>query len=293
MLNKIVFVAAMMFASSSIAKEITVINGGSKAGVTFLESQEIANQLSKNHKVNFINPGNPCVAQSLVKQTKGPVLFIWDSTYEASARTNNQECQLNFDAKEIIRVDTFDWRFCSISPAKNNESLVTAGSKFRIGHANPASLFAETVTGMNSTFNTSHTAVHYSSGLGSLVTALQNKEIDYALMSPKFANRAQEQGVTCSWSLDIQHRPGLPSIVKHTGKNSTGLVRIFQVLLVGKNFDRAVFDQVKNQIKTEQETAGTNLNNFYKGLDPSQWNNAAEQIKSDWEYSVDVNIVKK
>lgn len=282
-----------IFGSASMATEITIINGGSSAGVTFMESQAISNVLSKNYQVNFINPGNACVAQSLVQKNKGAVLFIWDSTYEASARVNNPACQIEFNSKEIIRTDTLDWRVCSLRPNPVNKSLISKESKWRIGHANPASLFAQTVAAINLALGSSHVAVHYSTGLSSLVTALQNKEIDYAIISTKFANKAQEQGVVCEWTLDAQNRPSLPSFSQHVGQNSPGLVRMYQVLLVGKNFDAGVFNNVKSIIRNAQETPGNDLFDLYKGLAPSRWDHAPDLVRSEWLYSVEVNIVEK
>lgn len=294
MFKKTLFFACLVTVTTvGMAKEITVVNGGSKSGVTFIESQAIANLLSKNHDVHFVNPGNACVAQGIVKKTKDPVLFIWDSTYEASAKMNNPDCQIEFNPKQVMRVDTLDWRICSLRSEGAKKTFISPGSQYKIGHANPASLFSETVSAINSVLGSSHVAVHYSTGLSSLVTALQNKEIDYALISTKFANKVQEQGVSCEFTLDTKNKPSLPSLAQYTGKTSAGLVRIYQVMLVGQNFDDSLFDSVRNQIKTEQETSGTDLYNLYKGLTPSRWNHPSNLIESEWRFSVDVNIVKR
>ena len=281
--------------SSVMSTEITVINAGSKSGVTFIESQEIVEILNKKYPINFINPGNACIAQNLVKSTKTPVIFIWDSTYEASARSNNNhDCMINFVGDEIFKRNNAEWRICSLKDLnKSAKDLISIKSQYRIGTANPSSLFLETVNAINTTFNTSHTAIHYSGGFGSMVTALQNKEIDFALFSTKFANKIQHQGIVCLWTLDSDNILSLPSLAKTTGNNSIGLIRMYQIILVGKNFDKETFNKVKQLIRTAEESSGTALNIMYQGSSESEWDLSVDQLKIGWEKSIDLNLVKK
>jgi len=298
MLLKILFQIIIVISvtiSSVMSKEITVINAGSKSGVTFIESQEIVEILNKKYPINFINPGNACIAQNLVKSTKTPVIFIWDGTYEASARSNNNhDCMINFVGDEIFKRNNVEWRICSLKDLnKSAKDLISIKSQYRIGTANPSSLFLETVNAINTTFNTSHTAIHYSGGFGSMVTALQNKEIDFALFSTKFANKIQYQGIVCLWTLGSDNILSLPSLAKTTGNNSTGLIRMYQMILVGKNFDKETFNKVKQLIRTAEESSGTALNIMYQGLSESEWDLSVDQLKIEWEKSIDLNLVKK
>lgn len=276
-----------------MAADIAVINAGSKTGTFFVESQIIANELAKQRQVDFANPGNACVAQSLVKQSRRPTLFLWDSTYEAQGRlTNNKDCQIDWQPADVIRVDSFSWKVCSINPRHDRDAFIKSLGKYRVGHANPAGLFARNIAATNAAFKTGHVAVHYTAGLGSIVTALQNGEIDYAILSTKTVLANQNKGLVCHWNLGDKDDE-LPSLARASGDaNNVNLLGMFQVLLVAKNFDPADRDNVKSVIRISQETAGTPLSDLYRGLPGTQWTQPADKISREWEKSVEVNMVR-
>jgi hypothetical protein len=275
-----------------LANDIVVINGGSKTGGIFVESQVVVSELSNNFKVDFVNPGNNCVAQGLVKKTKKPVLFFWDSLHEVGGRTtNNPECQLNFSPVEVIRVDTYDWRVCSLGWLTARRDFTKSGNKFKVGYGNPGSVFAKNVASVNSAFGTNHTGVLYTSGIGSLITALQNREIDYAILSPRIANKAMEQGVSCQWTMHNREVDGLPSLFQASKNNiNTGLIGMYQTLFVAKNFDDATKQKVKSQLKTSMEKPGSKLGEIHKGLNAANWDRPVSVIESEWEMSVKSNM---
>jgi hypothetical protein len=272
---------------------INVINSGSKTGPFFIESQILATELSKKFKVDFANPGNACVAQSLVRQSKKPTLFLWDSTYEAQGRvTNNAECQLDFKPQEVLRVDNVDWQICSINPKFDRDSFTRSLAKHRVGYANPGSLFLRSINATNTAFKTEHTGVHYTAGLGAIVTALQNGEVDYAILSPKFVQFNRDKGLVCHWNLGDRDTKDLPSLAKASGDaNNVNLLVKYQVLLVGKNFDTKSLESMKSHLKSFQDTAGTPLSDLYRGLPASDWTQSPS-MSQEWEKSITINMVR-
>lgn len=280
----------LIISGAVIAQDITVINAGSRAGATFMESKEIADVLAKKYNVNFVNPGNGCVAQSIVKKTKTPILFIWDTSLDAQAITNSPECQLDFHANEIIKSDDVAWVVCSINN-KDHRPLTSSGGRARIGFNNPRSLFVETVEAINKAFQTSHTPVFYESGGAALVTALGNGEIDYGIMSQRAGNRAAAQGVTCGLTFGPKDHDSMSSVAALAKNPDTKLVRWTQFVYVGKNFDPAVLQDVKTLLRTETETPGTPLNNLHKNLPNSAWDRTPDQRKSSWKSSVNGNLI--
>lgn len=288
----IIVMLQLILVNTAWASDLTVINGGSKTGGVFVESQAIVDELSKRYKVDFINPGNNCVAQSLIRKHNSPVLFFWDSLHEVTGRTtNNAECQIDFRVQDVIRVDTYDWRICSISSQNDKNNLVRSRGGYKIGYGNPGSVFARNVQSINTAFGTHHTGVLYTTGIGSLITALQNREIDYAILSPRIANRAKDQGVSCHWTMHTRETSGLPSLQQAAkDPNNLGLVGIYQTLLVAKNFDSATKQQVKNLIRSGMDTPGSALYELHKGLGAAAWDRPSSQIDSEWQMSVKTNL---
>lgn len=294
---KTVIVASILSLAGGLVvaadKSMHVINSGSKTGPFFIESQILANELSKKYQVDFTNPGNACVAQSLVRQNKKPTLFLWDSTYEAQGRiTNNSDCQLDFKPQEVLRVDNVDWQVCSINPRFDRESFAKSLNKYRVGYANPGRLFLRNINSINVAFKTEHTGIHYTAGLGSIVTALQNGEIDYAILSPKFVQFNRDKGLVCHWNLGDRDTKDLPSLAKASGDaTNVSLLVKYQVLLIGKNFDSQSLESVKNHLKSFQTTAGTPLNDLYRGLPASDWTQLPSMLQ-EWEKSITINMVR-
>jgi hypothetical protein len=274
-----------------LANDVVVINGGSKTGGVFVESQAVVDELSNNFKVEFVNPGNNCVAQGMVKKTTKPVLFFWDSLHEVTGRTTkNNECQIDFKPAEVIRVDTYDWRVCSLGWLTAQKDFIKSGNKFKIGYGNPGSVFAKNLASVNSAFGTNHTGALYTSGIGSLITALQNREIDYAILSPRIASRAKEQGVSCQWTMHNREVDGLPSLFQASKNNNAGLIGMYQTLFVAKNFDEGTKQKVKSQLKDSMEKPGSKLNEIHKGINAANWNRPVSVIESEWELSVKSNM---
>jgi hypothetical protein len=293
------FVAAVLLsvtAGLTLATDITVINTGSKTGGIFAESQAIVNELTSTskYKVDFINPGNHCVGMSQVKKTKQPVLFFWETVFEVSGRnSNNSDCQLDFRSEDVIRVDTNDMRFCTLTNGPSQADFIKGGASYKVGHGNPQSWMKGLVTAINNNFKTNHTSITYTTGMGTVETALLNKEIDFAMISPKGAKAAMSKGAVCHWSMNTKETNGIPSLYQKANSTNQALIGLYQTIFVVQNFDPATKQQVTNLIKTNFNTPGATLNNLYKGLDISQWDKSPSDIKKDWDLAIVVNTAPK
>lgn len=283
-------------ATLAMATDITVVNTGSKTGGIFVESQAIVNELNNTnkYKVNFISPGNSCVGMSQVKKTKQPVLFFWETVYEVAGRSaNNSDCQLDFRAQDVVRVDTNDWRICTLVGGPSQADFIKSGASYKVGHSNPGTTFQRHVAAINDTFKTNHTNVLYTTGGGAVGTAMMNKEVDFAILSPKGATGVVAQGAVCHWSMSTKETNGIPSLYQKSNGINQGLIGIFQTIFVAQNFDSATKQQVTNLLRTNFNTPGATLNNMYKGLDISQWDKSPSDIKKDWDLAIAVNPAPK
>jgi hypothetical protein len=294
--NLVATVLLTITATLSMATDITVVNTGSKTGGIFVESQAIVNELTNTnkYKVDFISPGNSCVGMGQVKKTKQPVLFFWETVYEVAGRgSNNSDCQIDFRAQDVVRVDTNDWRICTLIGGPSQADFIKSGASYKVGHANPASILKNNITAINNTFKTNHTGVLYTTGGGSTETAMMNKEIDFAIMSPKQAKGAIAQGAVCHWSMNTKEINGIPSLYQKANSSNQGLIGVFQTIFVAQNFDSATKQQVINLLRNNFNTPGAVLNNMYKGLDISQWDKSPSDIKKDWDLAIVVNTAPK
>lgn len=294
--NLVASVLLTITATFAMATDITVVNTGSKTGGIFIESQAIVNELNNTnkYKADFISPGNSCIGMSQVKKTKQPVLFFWETVYEVAGRNlNNSDCQLDFRAEDVVRVDTNDWRICTLAGGPSQADFIKSGSSYKVGHGNPGSILKNNVTAINNTFKTNHTSVLYTTGGGSVGTAMMNKEIDFAMLSPKQATGAMAQGAVCHWSMNTKETNGIPSLYQKANGAEQGLIGLFQTIFVAQNFDVATKREVTNLLKTNFNTPGATLNNMYKGLNISQWDKSASDIKKDWDLAIVVNTAPK
>ena len=293
------FVAAVLLSVTAglvMATDITVVNTGSKTGGIFAESQAIVNELNSTgkYKTDFISPGNSCVGMGQVKKIKQPVLFFWETVYEVAGRnSNNSDCQIDFRTEDVVRVDTSDWRICTLAGGPSQADFVKGGSSYKVGHGNPGSIFKNSVTAINDTFRTNHTSVLYTTGATSVGTAMMNKEIDFAILSPKSATAAIAQGAVCHWSMNTKETNGIPSLYQKANGTNSGLIGVYQTIFVAQNFDVATKREVTNLLKTNFNTPGATLNNMYKGLNISQWDKSTGDIKKDWDLAIVVNTAPK
>ncbi len=280
----------------AMATDITVVNTGSKTGGIFVESQAVANELNNTnkYKVDFISPGNSCVAMSQIKKTKQPVLFFWETVYEVHGRSlNNSDCIIDFRAEDVVRVDTNDWRLCTLVGGPSQSDFIKSGANYKVGYGNPGATFQRHVTAINNTFKTNHIGVLYTTGGGAVGTAMLNKEVHFAVLSPKQAAGVVAQGAVCHWSMSTKETNGIPSLYQKSNGADQGLIGTFQTMFVAQNFDSATKQQVINLIKTNFNTPGATLNNMYKGLNTSQWDKSPSDIKKDWDFAIVVNTAPK
>lgn len=293
------FVAAILLsitASLAMATDITVVNTGSKAGGIFAESQVIVNELNSTgkYKIDFINPGNSCVGMGQVKKIKQPVLFFWETVYEVAGRnSNNSDCQIDFRSEDIVRVDNNDWRICTLTNGPSQAAFIKNEISYKVGHSGPGSILKSYITAINNTFKTNHISVLYATGGSSIVTAMMNKEIDFGMLSPKQATAAMAQGAVCHWSMNTKETNGIPSLYQKANGTNPGLIGVYQTIFVAQNFDVATKQEVTNLLKTSFNTPGATLNNMYKGLNISQWDKSAGDIKKDWDLAIVVNTAPK
>lgn len=273
--------SSAMMASAQSVQELTIVNTGSKGGGFFLESNSFSQDLERTgkYKVNFINPGNACIAAAAVNKTQGPVLFPWESGIEAVGRSNNNPaCTfLPLEASKIVRIHYDVFQVCSASASMNQEKLLTRGSSYKIGHTTPPSMFISAVAGMNKSFGTAHSPILYVNGSSSSIVALTNGEIDYAFIESKLARQYVKSGGNCFAQMSTQSdNPKLVPLAKLDPANKS-LQLGYYVTFILLNADTATFAKIKNDLQAAQ-------------LDPSSftykvWDTSG--MKFDWSVPKD------
>jgi hypothetical protein len=273
--------------------ELAIINTGSKGGGFFMESNGFALDLANKFNVEYINPGNACVAASAISklEKKKPVLFPWDSSYEAAGREQNT-CPMTFTQAELIRVHYDAFTVCSKNPAMTAQEFIKRGNSMKIGIVNPSNVFVNTVSAVNTSFGTMHKAVHYSTSSGALVAALENGEVDYGIIESKVARQIMKSGHTCHWSLSKSDGTGLPGLAARDPANKKLQAGYF-VTFILKNATPEIRQQVRTTMEQAHTVPGTNTYRIWNESGMKfTWDPTLSTFGPAWEDSVKMYLDK-
>lgn len=199
-------IAVTLSSSAFAADSITILNTGSKTGGFSMQTTAYSEDLAGDFDVNFVNPGDFCVAMgNVLPKIDGPVLMPWASDLEAVGRDGG--C-VTYD---IANATTVRYDSSPIFVCTRGGNIATDTG--RVGHTIPADgPLARIVKELNNQYGTSHTGVTYN-GSGDTRLALINGEVDYALLSKKHTLVVMEADPTinCDASLAASGPNSIPA----------------------------------------------------------------------------------
>lgn len=283
--KKFLAALAALTTLSVSALELTVINTGSKTGSNSVESSAYAQELSKTHKVEFINPGDGCAAYSVIAKTSTPVLFGWANDREALGRNGKWCATVDVAPAQIIRHTSDPMYVCAMKPELNAKEFVKRGESKRVGITTPEFAFARVVRAVNESFGTDHKPITYN-GTGAVKTALFNSEVDYAFLSAKWVKDVEANKGQCLYVMSDQDRMGYPAIGKLDPKNKK-LVGGYSSVWLLINADAKTVSTVRKEIKAIHDNPESAYNTAFKNTTVIDWSKTPEQQKADWENSVE------
>lgn len=293
MLNK-KLVAAVLAATATVfaqAADVTVINTGSKTGGFFRSSNALQQDLAKSMSVEYVNPGQYCAAYAALKKMTGPVLFPWANDFEAAGRSGEGCATIPLKADEIVSYARDTYRVCSAKPEMTKERFVKAGESARVGYSTPAFAFENTVQAVNKSFGTKHVGVTYDAGGGAVKTALVNKEVDYVILWPSFANEVIANGTAkCFWSTGKETLDGMEGIASKDPSNKKLIIGSDTVWLL-KNATPAQAAEINKRVQAAYADQNSAIAAQAKKSSPIDFNKSKASIIEDWEDAV--NALKK
>lgn len=276
--------ASLGFAQS---QKLVIINAGSKGGGFFMETSAFSKDLAKDFDIEYINPGNYCVAQGILNKLpkNQPAVVIWDSSYEAAGR-ENKTCPMQFETRELLRTHYDSFQICSKRETRTGYAFTRRDAEYKVGYVNPANIFTNNLKAVNQSFGTKHKAVQYASGTPAVIAALNNGEIDYGYVESKSARPFVKAGGTCSFNLDtVSSGAGLEPLAAKDTKN-TKLKLGYYVLLVAKNADDATISKIKTGMQRAHQDPNSATFKIWDGSGMKfTWENGASFTPS-WEQSV-------
>jgi len=282
------FAVAIMTLSAA-AQNITIINTGAKTGGFYLETSALAQDLQNEFKIDYINPGQSCLAIDIVNKVDKniPVLFLWETNFEGTARRHGT-CPVKFTEKELIRVHYDAFYICSAKPEMNADRMVVVGSSYKIGHPIPAGVMANSITkGINASFKTSHKPVFYADGASSIITAMLNGEVDYGMLSSKQAVKFAQSGHgTCMYRMDTSSADtSIPLAAKDLDNKN---LRIgYYVAFILKNATDAQRNKIQTAIKNAHLNPNSNTAKVWEGTRVKfEWDTKMSTFNQEWEDSV-------
>lgn len=271
-------------AYSASAMELTVLSTGSKTGSFSIESSAYAQDLSKNHKVKYLAPGNHCAAFAILQQTKTPILFPWATDFESVGRDGEGCATVSFKPEQIVRFNTDPMYACSLKPNLDAKTFITKGTGFKVGHTTVEFVFARTVLAVNKSFGTIHKPVVYN-GQGMVKTALYNGEVDYALFSAKFVKDVVANGGTCHYVMSNQDRLGYPAIGKLDPSNqflNGGYATVWLMF----NVDAGTVQSIKKELQKNHHNADSAIVKATSDTLVIDWEQSPKSIIDSWETNV-------
>jgi hypothetical protein len=289
MMKKILvsIMAVTAFTASAQTKELTVLNTGSKTGYFFVQSNAYSMDLANKFKVNFVNPGQYCAAYAALQKMTGPVLFPWAGDFEAAGRDGKGCATVPVESTKIVKYYRDTYQICSAKPEMTAERFIKKGESHRVGHTTPNYSFAAAITqGVNKSFGTSHSPIHYVDGGGAVKTALLNKEVDYVLIPPKFAREAVQAGqAKCFYVMGRESEDGLIPLAAKDPSNKKLVVASDTIWYV-YNADTATVKEVKATLRALHADPVSNITKATKTDGSTNWEKSPTSIKEDWEDSV-------
>jgi hypothetical protein len=287
----------LMALSVSAQQELTIVNTGSKGGGFFIETNAYTQDLTATgeFKIDYINPGNLCAALAIVNKVdkNTPVLFPWDSTFEAGTRMQ-KTCPLTFTADELIVVKYDVYRICSAKPELNLTRLLEPGASFKIGHTVPNNLFDQTINeGLNKSFKTNHKSILFSTGNSSTITAMANGEIDYGIIESKLASKFVKSGAgQCFARLSTDQVDGFVPLAAKDPTNKKLQVGYYVIYLL-KNATHAQREKIKLALQKVHSTPESNTYKIWDGIGMKFiWDTKFSAFVPEWEDSVNIFIEK-
>lgn len=271
-------------AYSASAMELTVLSTGSKTGSFSIESSAYAQDLSKNHKVKYLAPGNHCAAFAILQQTKTPILFPWATDFESVGRDGEGCATVSFRPEQIVRFNTDPMYACSLKPNLDAKTFISRGKGFKVGHTTVEFVFARTVLAVNKSFGTVHKPVVYN-GQGMIKTALYNGEVDYALFSAKFVKDVVANGGTCHYVMSDQDRLGYPAIGQLDPSNqflNGGYATVWLMF----NVDASTVQSIKKELQTNHNNADSAIVKATSDTLIIDWEKSPKSIIDSWETNV-------
>jgi hypothetical protein len=283
--KKFLAALAALTTLSASALELTIINTGNKTGSNSVESFSYTKDLSTAHKIEFISPGDGCVAHGIMTKTPGPVLFGWANDREAMGRNGTGCATVDVAPKEIIRHTRDPMYVCTMKPEFNAKEFVRPGAANRVGVTSPDHAFSRVVRAVNQSFGTMHKPIAYL-GTGAVKVALFNNEVDYAFLGARLIKEVEANKGRCLYVMNNEDRMGFPAIGKLDPKNKE-LIGGFSTIWLLKNADAKTVQTMRKEIQAIHDNPNSAYNTAFKNVIPMDWNATPEQQKADWENSVE------
>lgn len=280
----ILTIVALVVASAAAAKDIIILNTGSKTGTFSVESYAYANDLANKHSVELVSPGNHCAAYSILTKTTKPVLFPWSSDWEAGGRDGVDCATMHFKDFEIVRYNTTSMHICSLNKKFTSSQFIEKGSETKVGHTTPDYTFARVVQAVNKSFATKHRPITYN-GSGDLKTALINGEVNYGIFSVKWAKEIVELGGQCHYVTNTTGNNGLPGLNSLDPKNPF-LTIGYDTLWLMINADKSLVAKVKSDLMAAHADKSSAIIRATRDALDINWSQTAESIRLSWEQSV-------
>ena len=285
------FVLLLTTISFVNAKDLTILNTGSKTGGFSQQSLAYYTDLSRMKKdfdvVNLVNPGNKCVAvNTLLPKIEGPILTVWGSDMEAKQRTD-AGCGATVDIKKA-QVVRFVEKYQYLCQANGKLDVTRDSGKIGMS-ANHAGL-PKTLKATNDSFGTKHKRIGYD-GWGAGIIALFNGEIDYLIVSPPGNAQVEAKGGSCM----PLSRSDDSLFAKDTKNKNTDLVASNIDAWLVYNSSAKEADALKSKLKQIHFECDTAISKWQKGCDSkgtaiqnSEWDINKSHF-ARWEDSVSWN----
>lgn len=227
---------------TTMAQEITLFNEGSPQSPTTIFGLAFKNSISGD--VNWVQTSGCAEALAKFQKTPNSVL-VYDSTNSFANKMNNLRCESEpVDAKGTLIVSSVYMQICKSvdNPKPFNGKNVTMGI---------ASMIAtkKSQASWNSNSGLDIKLIPYPGSAGAL-TAVINKEIDFAYIGSPVATKAEKEGkITCLFSTD----PVAKNYVGKTYKQAFPDFSIVTVLHTNAT-DPAVIARLRKALGSEQFT---------------------------------------
>lgn len=267
-----------------VSKKLIILNTGSNTG-SFAQETIALNVDFQNldYDVDFRSPGNHCLAIRLARTITDPLLMPWASDYEAGGRSGNDCVSYEFKPENIVRYNRTSLQMCTIN--KNVDAFANNSGLIGITPAWPIQERAVNV--INNFFGIEHRAIRYN-GSGDLKLALFNREVEYAILSPKHAAGVNDIGGHCFYSLgnSLPNMPSLPLLVNSSDSRYLylGWDTVFLALNMGADQIITLREQLIN-IHNNQDSTMYNYTNGNTLLF-TDWNINNIQAFENFEQSV-------